>query len=64
LHNENGLAYKFWYKNRQIESEYWLDGKELTKEQFDNINKPRNNPKPCNNKTVEVDGVKYKLTAI
>jgi len=59
-HNPNGIAYKNWYKDGQIWSEsYYLDGKDLTKEEFDNIKS-----KPCNNKTVEVDGVKYKLKAI
>jgi len=59
-HNPNGIAYKSWYDNGQIQSEdYYINGVKLTKEEFDNIK-----PKPCNNKTVEVDGVKYKLTAI
>jgi len=61
LHNENGIALVEWYRAGNIyQKEYWINGKELTKKEFDN----RNKPKPCDNKTVEVDGVKYKLTAI
>jgi len=60
LHNFNGVAMRICLKNGEIFIEqYWVNGIQLTKEQFDH-----RNSKPCNNKTVEVDGVKYKLKAI
>ena len=54
-HREDGPAYehangdKFWF----------LNGKLLTEEQFNKKMK-----KPCENKVVEIDGVKYKLTVM
>jgi len=61
MHNPNGIAYQSWDVNGNIKcANYWIDGKALSKDKFNN----RNSPKPCDNKTVEVDGVKYKLTAI
>ena len=39
--------------------EWYLNGKELTEEQFNKKMK-----KPCENKVVEIDGVKYKLTVL
>jgi len=61
FHNLNGVALKSWNPSgvMKIES-YYINGVKLTKEEFEN----RNNPKPCDNKTVEVDGIKYKLKAI
>ena len=54
-HREDGPAIegtdgtKYWY----------LNGKYLTEEQFNKKMK-----KPCENKVVEIDGVKYKLTVM
>ena len=59
-HNPEGPAYRKWYANGQLTCEtYWINGKKLTKEQFESRNKPS-----CNDKVVEIDGKKYKLTAI
>ena len=55
LHREDGPAYegtngtKIWY----------LNGKQLTEKQFNKKMK-----KPCKNKVVEIDGIKYKLTVL
>ena len=51
LHNPNGPAFKHWNDNGQLISEsYYINGKYLTKKQFDN----RNNS--CNGKIIEVNG--------
>jgi hypothetical protein len=55
LHREDGPAYegangdKYWYLNDKL----------LTEEQFNKKMK-----KPCENKVVEIDGIKYKLTVM
>ena len=78
LHREDGPAYehadgsKSWYLNDKRHREdgpayehangdkFWfLNGKLLTEEQFNKKMK-----KPCENKVVEIDGVKYKLTVM
>ena len=78
LHREDGPAYegtngtKYWCLNGNrhredgpaIEdangSKWWfLNGKCLTEEQFNKKMK-----KPCENKVVEIDGIKYKLTVL
>ena len=51
LHREDGPAIEY------ADGKYWyINGKELTQEQFDARNKPS-----CAGKVVEIDGVKYKL---
>jgi len=61
LHNPNGVARRLWHKNGEVLSEqYYLDDEYLSKEEFNN----RNKVKSCDDKVVEVDGVKYKLKAI
>jgi antitoxin component YwqK of YwqJK toxin-antitoxin module len=59
-HNPNGPALKYWNEeDGKIRSEcYFLNGIELTKEEFDN----RTNP--CNGKEVIIEGKKYKLIAV
>lgn len=58
LHNESGPAYCFWYENGQLGSEqYWLDYEHLTKEEWE---KRVNGCNPVG-KTVEIDGVTYRL---
>jgi hypothetical protein len=79
-HREDGPAIeyadgtKYWYLNDKQHREdgpaieyaggtkhWYLNDKELTEAEFN----ARNKPKPtCEGKVVEVDGVKYKLTAI
>ena len=67
---------KIWYKNGKLHREdgpaaelangkkYWfLEGKELTKKEFNNLIKAKIAP-TCEDKCVEVDGVKYKLVKI
>ncbi len=80
LHREDGPARelangdKFWYLNDRLHREdgpareysngikYWyLNGEQLTEEEFNNRN---NSNKSCNNKIIEVDGKKYKLTEV
>ena len=39
--------------------EWWLNDKRLTEDQFNQRTK-----KPCNNKVVEIDGIKYRLTVM
>ena len=55
LHRTDGPAIEFsnGYK------EWWLDDKELTEEEH----RRQTRPAPCNNKSVEVDGVRYRLVA-
>ena len=77
-HREDGPAVeyadgtKFWYLNDKFHREdgpaieradgdksWYLNDKRLTEEQFNKKMK-----KPCENKVVEIDGVKYKLTVM
>ena len=77
-HREDGPAIefangnKYWYLNGKYHREdgpaieradgtkYWfLNGKELTEAEFNKKTK-----KPCNNKVVEIDGIKYRLTIV
>ena len=53
-HREDGPAVEFaeGYK------EYYINGKYLTEQEFNNRNKS------CENKVVEIEGVKYKLTKV
>ena len=54
-HREDGPAIEFANGNK-----YWyLNGKELTEAKFNKKTK-----KPCNNKVVEIDGIKYRLTIV
>ena len=78
LHREDGPAIerangdKHWYLNGERHREdgpaveladgtkYWLlNGNELTEAEFNKKLK-----KPCNNKVVEIDGIKYRLTIV
>ena len=78
LHREDGPAYegtngtKYWYLNGKRHREdgpayegangskwWYLNGKQLTEKQFNKKMK-----KPCKNKVVEIDGIKYKLTVL
>jgi hypothetical protein len=77
LHRQDGPAfeqangYKAWWvegKRHRLDGPaiecadgYWVEGKELTKEEFNAYIKPK---PTCEGKVVEVDGIKYKLTAI
>ena len=54
-HREDGPAVE--YSNGH--KEWYLNDKRLTEEQFNKKMK-----KPCENKVVEIDGVKYKLTVM
>ena len=58
-HNPNGPAYREWdAKGQLILEEYWLHGKELTKEQFLlQLNS-------CSGRIVTIDGKKYRLEEI
>jgi len=77
LHREDGPAvedangYKAYYINDKLHREdgpaveyangskyYYIDGKELTEDEFNNINKS------CENKIIEIEGVKYKLSKV
>jgi len=77
LHREDGPAvnhencYKAYYINGKLHREdgpaiedvngdkaYYIDGKELTEDEFNNINKS------CENKIIEIEGVKYKLSKV
>ena len=77
LHREDGPAvecsngYKSYYINGKYHREdgpavewangtkyYYINGKCLTKKEIDNRNKS------CENKIVEIEGVKYKLTKV
>jgi len=41
LHNENGIALTLWdFEGKLLAEEYLIQGKLLTKEEFDNRNKP------------------------
>ena len=69
---------KHWYKNGKRHREdgpaieynngykaWYLKGKYLTKEEFDKAIKAKAKATPtCENKCVEVDGIKYKLVKI
>ena len=56
----NDPAYFHWNDNGHLlTEEYWVNGKQLTKEQFANRNK-----ETCNGKVVEIDGKKYQLKEI
>ena len=78
LHREDGPAIewangtKHWFLNNELDREdgpavelangdkYWLlNGNELTEAEFNKKLK-----KPCNNKVVEIDGIKYRLTIV
>jgi hypothetical protein len=49
---------KSWY----VDGKSWyVDGKKMTEKEFNEYIKPK---PPCEGKVVEVDGIKYKLTAI
>jgi cytoplasmic iron level regulating protein YaaA (DUF328/UPF0246 family) len=51
LHREDGPAIEFWDGDK-----YWyLNGKQLTEEEFNNQNKP------CIGKKVVIDGIEYTL---
>jgi hypothetical protein len=54
-HREDGPAIE-WADG---DKEWFRNGKQLTEEQFNKKMK-----KPCKNKVVEIDGVKYKLTVL
>ena len=67
-----GNGNKIWYLNGKYHREdgpaieradgtkYWfLNGKELTEAEFNKKLK-----KPCNNKVIEIDGIKYRLTIV
>ena len=77
-HREDGPAiessngYKAWYLNGNLhredgpaveyedgDKEWYLMGKQLSEAQFN-----RQTKKPCNNKVVEIDGIKYRLTVM
>jgi len=77
-HREDGPAIeyangnKYWYLNGKCHreggpaiewsngsKEWYLMGKRLSEAQFN-----RQTKKPCNNKVVEIDGVKYRLTIV
>jgi hypothetical protein len=77
-HREDGPAIEYtdgtkhWYLNGKFHREdgpavewadgdkwWYLNGKELTEAEFNKKMK-----KPCENKVVEIDGVKYKLTVL
>ena len=78
LHREDGPAIEYsngdkhWYLNGKHHREdgpaiegtngakfWYLNGKHLTEKQFNKKMK-----KPCENKVVEIDGIKYKLTVM
>ena len=78
FHREDGPAIecadgtKHWYLNGKVHREdgpafegangvklWYLNGKLLTEKQFNKKMK-----KPCENKVVEIDGIKYKLTVM
>jgi hypothetical protein len=60
--NRNSIYYEnsdgYWWKH-----EYDSNGNQIY---FENSNGLiiDNHPKPCENKVVEIDGIKYKLTAV
>tara|TARA_R110000824_G_scaffold75436_1_gene191486 strand:- start:289 stop:531 length:243 start_codon:yes stop_codon:yes gene_type:complete len=54
-HREDGPAIE-WSDGTK---EWYLNGKHLTEKQFNKKMK-----KPCENKIVEIDGIKYKLTVM
>ena len=54
LHREDGPAVEYANGSKY----YYIDGKELTEDEFNNINKS------CENKIIEIEGVKYKLSKV
>jgi hypothetical protein len=54
-HREDGPAIEY----ADGEKEWFRNGKELTEKQFNKKMK-----KPCENKVVEIDGIKYKLAVL
>ena len=54
-HREDGPAVEYANGTKK----WYLNGKRFTEEQFNKKMK-----KPCENKVVEIDGVKYKLTVM
>ena len=54
-HREDGPA----YEHADGTKEWYLNDKRLTEAQFNEKMK-----KPCDNKVVEIDGIKYKLTVM
>jgi len=59
LHREDGPAIEFSNGNKS----WWFEGKKLSKTDFDKAIKAKTTP-TCEDKCVEVDGVKYKLVKI
>ena len=59
LHREDGPAIEFSNGNKS----WWFEGKKLSKAEFDKAIKAKATP-TCENKCVEVDGIKYKLVKI
>ncbi len=57
LHREDGPACEDVNGNKS----WFIHDEELTEEQFNNRN---NSNKSCNNKIIEIDGKKYKLTEV
>ena len=57
LHRLDGPAAEYANGSK----EWWVEGKQLTEEEFNKYIKPK---PTCEGKIVEVDGIKYKLTAI
>jgi len=55
LHREDGPAVE-WANG---DKEWYLNGKKLSEAKFNKKLK-----KPCNNKVVEIDGIKYRLTIV
>jgi hypothetical protein len=56
-HRLDGPAFEYANGNK----EWWVNGKKMTEEEFNEYTKPKPS---CEGKVVEVDGKKYKLTAI
>ena len=65
---------KFWYQNNQLHrtdgpaeefadgtKRWYIEGRELTEAEFLKVTKAK---APCEGRTVEVDGVRYKLVAV
>jgi hypothetical protein len=66
---------KFWYLNGKLHrkdgpatertdgrKEWWIDGKQLTEAEF--LRQTGKSTSSCNNKIVEIDGKKYRLTEV
>ena len=67
---ENASGYRFWYQNGQLHRtdgpaienasgyrEWWIEDKKLTEEEFNQQTKKNT----CEDKTVIIDGIAYKL---